>query len=87
MYSNLNDLVDQQGKTLHRINDNVVDSKVNTKNTLKDMKKALKNEGTLKDKLAGGDISVMCLAIWASIVVLMIYFDMQVSPTTPVHHH
>ena len=87
MYSNLNDLVDQQGKTLHRINDNVVDSKVNTKNTLKDMKKALKNEGTLKDKLARGDISVMCLAIWASIVVLMIYFDMQVSPTTPVHHH
>lgn len=48
------------------------------------MKKALKNEGTLKDKLAGGDISIMCLAIWASIVVLMIYFDMQVSPST--HH-
>ena len=87
MYKNLNDLVDQQGQTLNRINDNVVDSKANSKATLKDMKKSLKNEGTLKDKLANGDCSIMCLAIWFAIVVLMFYFDLQVSPTTKGQHN
>lgn len=80
MYKNLNELVDQQGVTLNRINDNVVDSKVNSKATLKDMKRALKNEGTLQDKLASGDCSLVCLAIWFGIVVVMLYCDMQVSP-------
>ena len=45
------------------------------------MKKALKNEGTLRDKVASGDCSIMCLAIWFCVVVLMFYFDLQVSPT------
>ena len=49
------------------------------------MKKALKNEGTLKDKLANGDCSIMCLAIWFMVVALMFYFDMQVSPTSSHH--
>ena len=80
MYKNLNELVDQQGTTLHRINDNVVDSRANSKGTLKEMKKALKNEGTLRDKVASGDCSIMCLAIWFCVVVLMFYFDLQVSP-------
>lgn len=80
MYRNLNDLVDQQGKTLQRVNDNVVESKMNSGATLKDMKKANKNEGTLKEKLASGDCSVLCLAIWFGIVVLMFYFDLQ-APT------
>lgn len=66
---------------MNRINDNVVDSKSNSKGTLKDMKKALKNEGSLKEKLAAGDCSIMCLAIWFAVVVLMFYFDLQVSPT------
>ena len=72
---------------MNRINDNVVDSKGNTKATLKDMKKSLKNEGTLKDKLANGDCSVMCLAIWFAVVVLMFYFDLQVSPTKQAGHY
>ena len=83
LYKNLNDLVDQQGETLHRIQDNVVDSKSNSKATLKDMNKALKNEGTFKDKLASGDCSMLCLAIWFTVVVLMFYFDMQVGPQSP----
>ena len=66
--------------TLHRIQDNVVDSRVNSKATLKEMKKALKNEGTLKEKLASGDCSIVCLAVWFGIVALMFYFDLQVSP-------
>ena len=60
----------------------MIDSKSNSKATLKDMKKALKNEGTFKDKLASGDCSIMCLAIWFMIVALMFYFDLQVSPTS-----
>ena len=50
------------------------------------MKKALKNEGTLKDKLANGDCSIMCLAIWFMIVVLMFYFDLQ-APTSSRGHN
>ena len=80
MYKNLNELVDQQGITLNRINDNVVDSKSNSKATLKDMKRALKNEGSLKEKLAQGDCSLVCLAIWFAIVLIMLYCDVQVSP-------
>ena len=53
-----------------------MDSKVNSKATLKDMKRALKNEGTLQDKLASGDCSLVCLAIWFGIVVVMLYCDM-----------
>jgi len=80
MYKNLNELVDQQGHTLVRIKENVVDSNINSKNTLKDMKKALKNEGSLQEKLASGDCSLVCLALWFGIVAIMFYFDLQVSP-------
>ena len=86
MYKNLNDLVDQQGTTLSRINENVIDSKENSKATLKDMKKALHNEGTLQDKLAQGDCSFICLAIWFAVVAIMFYFDMQVGPDEVRHH-
>jgi len=78
MYKNLNELVDQQGNTLNRINENVVDSGANSKATLKDMKKALHNEGTLQEKLAQGDCSLVCLVIWFAIVAIMFYFDLQV---------
>lgn len=50
------------------------------------MKKALKNEGTLKEKLASGDCSIMCLAIWFTVVALMFYFDMQMSPQEGLQH-
>ena len=63
-----------------------MDSKHNTKGTLREMKKALKNEGTLKDKLASGDCSVMCLALWFGVVALMFYFDLQVGPTDTQFH-
>ena len=44
------------------------------------MKRALKNEGSLKEKLAQGDCSLVCLAIWFAIVLIMLYCDVQVSP-------
>ena len=64
----------------------MVDSKSNSKATLKDMKKALKNEGRLKDKLQAGDCSIMCLAIWFAVVVILFYFDLQVK-TAPNGTH
>ena len=76
MYQNLNELVDQQGETLHRIQDNVCDARGNTKGTLKEMKQSLRNEGTLGDKLRSGDTSIMCLAIWFTVVAIMFYFDL-----------
>lgn len=52
------------------------------------MKKALKNEGTMRDKIAQGDCSVLCLVIWFTVVAIMFYFDLQVSPTPmPQRHH
>ena len=36
--------------------------------------------GGLQEKLAQGDCSLVCLAIWFAIVLIMLYCDLQVSP-------
>ena len=48
MYYNLNEIVDQQGVTLTRIEDNVAESQFNTKEMHNELKKALVNEKSLK---------------------------------------
>ena len=79
MYKTLNDIVDQQGVTLHRIQDNVHESKANTKSAKKETKKALMNEKSLKDKFAGGDCGVTCMVMWLIVVVIMFFVDMNLS--------
>ena len=81
MYKNLNELVDQQGNTLSRINENIVDSRHNSNNSLREVKITLKTEDSLSDKLSNGDCSLICLLIWFVIVATLFYFDLQVSPS------
>lgn len=44
MFKNLNEIVGQQGQTLTRLEDNILDSKHNTSDTVTELKEALKNE-------------------------------------------
>ena len=47
MYKDINEIVDKQGQTLTRIEDNTVDTKDNIVEAKNEIKKALKNEKTI----------------------------------------
>ena len=49
MYENLNQIVAEQGETLTRLEHNVYSSKHNTKGTVKELRKTLKNEKGIRD--------------------------------------
>ena len=72
---------------MHRIQDNSENANFNTKETHKEMKKALVNEKSFKDRLrrglgARGDWSLTCLVMWFFLVALMFIIDMQLSGPT-----
>lgn len=75
MYQNLNEIVDQQGITLNRIEDNVAEAQFNTKEAHKELKTALSREKTLKERVQEGDASISCLIIVFGFVMLMIIVD------------
>ena len=64
----------------------MADAGFNTKATHKEMKKALMNEGTMSDKLKGGDCSMMCLMLWFAVVVFMFFIDMQLGQEDLPYH-
>ena len=86
----MNDLVDAQGVTLHKIQNNVADSRANTAAAKKEMQQALSKESSLNDKFKQGDCSLMCLLIWFFVVVVMFFIDVQMSndykPYSGRHH-
>ena len=49
MYENLNHIVAEQGETLTRLEDNILSSRNNTKKTVEELKKTLKNEKSVRD--------------------------------------
>ena len=53
----------------------MTESRVNSKEAHTEMKKALSNEPTLREKLIGGDCGVSCLVVWFLIVVVMFAVD------------
>jgi t-SNARE complex subunit (syntaxin) len=79
MFTSLNDLVSQQGQTLNRFEDNISDSKMNTGDTVKELKETLKNEKpNLSERLSkplGGDLSTTCVLIWFFVAVFMFLVD------------
>ena len=79
LYQNLSDIVDSQGVTMHKIQNNVAESGANTVAAKKEMQRALNNEKTLNDKMKQGDFSLTCLIIWFFIVVVMFFLDVQLS--------
>ena len=90
LYQHVNDLVDAQGVTLHKIQNNVADSRANTAAAKKEMQQALSKESSLNDKFKQGDCSLMCLLIWFFVVVVMFFIDVQMSndykPYSGRHH-
>ena len=80
MFSSLRDIVHQQGQTLDRLEDNITDSKSNTKDTVSELKEALKSEApTLTERIAqpsrGADLSTTCVIIWFVLAVVMFLID------------
>jgi hypothetical protein len=67
--------VDQQGVTLTRIEDNVAESQFNTKEMHNELKKALMNEKSLKQRFKEGDFSLNCLVFLFGFVVIMSIID------------
>ncbi|CDW85647.1 vam3 target membrane receptor (t-snare) [Stylonychia lemnae] len=79
MYNQLNEIVVEQGETLTRIEDNFVQSKVNTKKTVKELQKTLSKEKTLKDKIMSCDLQVMCLSIWFIVACTFFFIDLSIA--------
>lgn len=79
MYENLNEIVAEQGETLNKIEDNFTVSKGNTKRTVDELRKALKNEKTIKERLCGCDFGIMCLSLWFIIAIIFFSIDLLLS--------
>ena len=81
IFTNLNELVKQQGQTLNRFEDNICDTKENTKETVKELKTALENESpTLSERVTqpiGTDLSTTCVLIWFFFALLMFLIDLR----------
>ena len=79
MQLTLNEIVAEQGETLNRIEDNFFQTKTNTKKTVDELKKTLKNEKTVKEKIMSCDTSVMCLSVWFIVACAFFLIDMTIS--------
>jgi len=76
MYETLNEIVQEQGETLTKIEDNCVVTRGNTKNAVKELQKALKNEKTIRDRICGCDFGIMCLSIWFIVAIIFFTIDL-----------
>ena len=77
MYETLNQIVAEQGETLTRLEDNIIQSKSNTKGTVRELKKTQNNEKAIRDQLCGCDFGIMCLSIWFIVAVIFFFLDLN----------
>lgn len=79
MFGSLNELVSQQGQTLNRLEDNIIDTKDNTKGTVIELTETVKNEGgTLAERVTtplGADMSTTCVVMWFIFAFAMFCID------------
>jgi t-SNARE complex subunit (syntaxin) len=76
MYQTLNQIVDQQGDTMNKIEENILVSKSNTKKTVQELAKALNAEKSIRERIFGCDFGMMCLSIWFIVAVLFLMIDL-----------
>lgn len=78
MYATLNEIVQEQGETLTKIEDNMVCTKGNTKKTVDELGKALKMEKGIREKLCGvtEDMGMMCLTMWVIVAFAFFFVDL-----------
>ena len=79
MFASLNEIVSQQGQTLCRLEDNLLDAKANTSDTVIELTQTVKNESsTIAERVTtpvGSDISTTCLAVWFVFAFAMFLMD------------
>ena len=78
MFKNLNEIVSQQGQVLNRLEDNIVDTKDNTKDTVIELQETIKNEApTIQERITapGSDLSTTCVMLWFFFALVMFCID------------
>lgn len=76
MYETLNEIVQEQGETLTKIEDNVGATKHNTGKTVTELQKALRGEKAVGERMCGMDFGMLCLAIWGVVAIVFLIIDM-----------
>lgn len=81
MFQSLNEIVNQQGQSLDRLENNIIDSKQNTKETVDELKEAVKNEKpNIQERVSqpiGSDLSTTCVLIWFFFALIMFLIDFK----------
>lgn len=79
LYENINEIVQQQGITLNRIEGNVVSGKQNVSEAKKEMQKATKNTQTksLIERLRQGETGMVSLMVCFVFVVILFWVDVR----------
>ncbi len=77
MYETLNEIVQEQGETLTKIEDNCVVTKTNTKKTVQELTKTLSMEKTIRERLCGFDFGIMCLTVWVVVAFVFFFIDLM----------
>ena len=73
MYQTLNEIVQEQGVTLNKIEENCAATKQNTKKTVSELHTALGLEKSRR--LCGQELSVVCLGLWFAVAMLFFMVD------------
>jgi t-SNARE complex subunit (syntaxin) len=75
MYETLNEIVQEQGETLTKIETNVSHTKRNTSQTVKELQKTLKLQ-TSGSEVCGRDFGLMCLSVWFIVALFFFLIDL-----------
>lgn len=79
MFSSLNEIVSQQGQTLNRLEDNLMDTKANTSETVIELTETVKNESsTISERVSqpiGQDMTTTCVTVWFIFAIAMFVID------------
>lgn len=59
--------------------DNTGSTKVNTKKAVEELKSALRNEKSVRDRLCGCDFGIMCLSVWFIVAVVFFMLDLSLA--------
>ncbi len=71
LYEQINEIVDQQGVTLTRIESNTHEAKDNSELASKELKQAAAVQKTWSQRLDGRDLGTNCVVVWFGIVVVL----------------
>lgn len=68
----------EQGETLTRLEDNVCNTKFNTKKAVDEIRTTLRNDKKFRDRICGCDMGIMCLSVWFIVAVVFFLLDFSI---------